>query len=244
MKKFQTDLKQAKSIAPHPTLWAKARPPIGAMAKLICMYHCFVNEEPIEKHIDKIDFPPLPLETALAVLSTLHDWWGYSDKEMKKTSSTIRVVLKRYLQTVPRITDHQIISSRIILNANEANLIIQRMLERDELKKKRGPYDLGLLKSLSRWSEYRAHGLIKPDELRTIRKAPPLQYTQEQMARALGMTLRQYTKYEAGTCPIPDDKAYKIRGMIKKGGCSTSPAPTPKIALYDPLAPYNYYVGG
>ncbi|MEG3619495.1 helix-turn-helix transcriptional regulator [Magnetovibrio sp. PR-2] len=240
MKKFVETLKKALSAAEEPDEWNKLPHPIGAMAKLIWVYRRHQNGEAVSREIEKIDVHPLRWDEALMVLAGQHDWWKYSEIQAKELGTEIKCVLEQSVKDAPSIDLTTIVSNRIVSTPQEANMIIQRLLKRDRAQAQRSALDLGLTEALANWSNYKAHGFLMPEQLKAIRKSPPLNLTQEAMAREIGMTLRQYVKYEAGTTPIPDDKVERIRTLIevknKKGLNSSSYQATPKSASLTPIS--------
>lgn len=118
-------------------------------------------------------------------------------------SDRIQNTLKWFKTRHPELTHENVIAEVTIRDKYDAHLVIST-LRNLCAQKNRTPLELGLLKSLERWSGQKVESVISPEQLLALRTEKKL--TQDEMADKLDVTPRQYSRYETGKATIPEKK--------------------------------------
>lgn len=162
----------------------------------------------------------------LAILVRIEPWLDLSASEAEGTALKIISILKKTSSGVPKLSSADVIATVVIRDKYEAHRVTRLLLDLSQRAKIKTSYELGLIRALESWMASTAYRVISPNDLKALRGE--LEYTQEAMAGALKVTLRHYSRYEAGMAGVPKKKRTainRLRRRASKGHSTTAASP-------------------
>ena len=180
------------------------------MAQLLIINQSF---DKLPLAIDGVELPVKQIDpqAGMAFLSSIQPWSTLSPEMADGVAQEIRQDLLRASLNMNNISEEDIIAAFPIETKLEVNAITQKLQNLSDGDETNNPLFKGLLRAVSKWTNNRAAAAMAPSELIKIRK--DLGYTQADMVKAIGISLRQYIRYEMGGTRISDKMAKKIKAV-------------------------------
>ena len=199
-------------LSRQPEPWGDQIPPVVDMAiRLIWLYKEVLDGRELRAEVQS----RLSFEAALTVLSSQHQWHTYKWLDVVRGYRSVRQVLKVYGYGHRSLTLADLIMAHVVRNDTKADELIQTLHIKRHNYDDRGPMALALFEVLKRWSSYNTHGPLAPVDIKKLRFSLKVEgtntiVTQPLMAEMVGLSVRQFKKYECGDLPIPDQNASRI----------------------------------
>ena len=146
-----------------------------------------------------------------AFISSMQSWNNFDPNMAEEIASDIRQDLMHAGCNMANLCEEDIIAAFPIETKLEANLVAKKLQELSDINALETTLFRGLLRALTNWIESGAKAAMPPPELIEFRKN--LGHAQTEMAEAIGISPRQYIRYENGETRISGKMAKKIKAL-------------------------------
>ena len=161
------------------------------------------------------------LTDAASILSNCLDWHCMSVDQAEQMAQDIRVKLWRNVCCCHDLSTHDIIASYQVWSKHTAALISSKLVDLHKNSEMGGDLAMGLLLALDKWNQIQWYGEVRPDDLIKLRESyrprnpsEPKKISQAFMAESLGISRRQYIRYESGETPVSNEMWLKIKACM------------------------------
>ena len=195
--------------------WSSATKEARVAADLLMRFKGEIKSGAMAIDGEKLRRPNIDDNLAIQLMSRAHDWTSYTPNKADKVVREIVKFLSGEKYNIIIKGTAEIVKASRISSKKEAYNVIIKLSELTKLRGKQSGLEKGLFGSLENWSREQAFGSMFPEELKNLRKSTGQKITQQLVANELGITLRQYSRYEHGQTPVPQKVIDVINDLLK-----------------------------
>ncbi|MEG3619845.1 hypothetical protein V5T82_15370 [Magnetovibrio sp. PR-2] len=214
MSELKNLIRKANSfLEMHPVPWDVHNNELKTIAMALLVDRGLTND--VKDHSDRHGILHLAIsrDRVENTLAQVHSWWRYTPDKADTVAKGIGSTLRKCGYKDRSASTQRVVGAYEIETKKEAAVIATALEVLSTKKQCNTGLFKGLLSCLCLWNKAQAYGAATPEDLKQLRKDKDL--TQQQAAKILKITHRQYCRHEAGESPISEERYKTLKDVSR-----------------------------